>query len=204
MRKQQLHHMWAKLKPVNYWYFLTAFIVSGTITVFALRNNNLTAINLRNQVIKADQDNDNVQGALNKLRQYVYSNMNTSLSSGPNAIYPPIQLKYTYQRLLQAEQSQVDAANASLYTRAEDYCQQIIPNGFSGRYRVSCIDNYVTQNAAKVQPIPAALYEFDFQPPFWSPDLAGWGLLVTAVFLLLFVGRFALEKWLKYQLKQHN
>lgn len=204
MRKQQLHHIWAKLRPISYWYFLIAFIISGLVTVFALRNNNLTAINLRNQVLTTDQDNGNVNAALSKLQKYVYANMNTSLSSGPNAIYPPIQLKYTYQRLLQAEQSQVNTTNANLYTSAENYCQQAVPNGFSGRYRVSCIDNYVTQNAAKVQPIPAALYEFDFQPPFWSPDLAGWSLVLTIILGLLFLVRLGLERWLKRELRQHN
>lgn len=204
MNKRKLHHIWRKLQPISYWYFLAAFIISATVAVLALRHNNLTAISLRNQVLQTDQQNGDVTSALNKLRSYVYSHMNTNLDSGPGAIYPPIQLKYTYNRLVQAEQTRVDAVNSKIYTDAQNYCQQTVPNGFSGRFRLSCIDTYVTSHGTTAKPIPTALYEFDFVSPFWSSDLAGWSIVVSAIFLLLFIVRFGLQKWLKYELKQNS
>jgi hypothetical protein len=204
MDKRTLHHVWVKIKPISYWYLLVAFIISASVAAIALRDNNLTAIKLRNNLTQVDKDDGNVSAALNKLRMYVYSHMNTNLASGPDAIYPPIQLKYTYQRLETAAQANANTVNSQVYSAAEVYCQQLIPTGFSGRGRVPCIENYVTSHGVKTQAIPAALYEFDFVSPFWSPDLAGWSLVVSFIFLLLFIARFTLEKWLKHNLKAHS
>ena len=204
MQKRKLHHIWTKIKPISYWYFLIGFIIFGLIAVFALRSNNETAISLRNKLYTVDQQNGDVSTALNNLRQYIYSHMNTNLASGPDAIYPPIQLKYTYQRLLAAEQSSANSSNTQIYTDAENYCQQAIPNGFSGRGRVPCIENYVTTHGTTAKAIPAALYEFDFVSPIWSPDLAGWSIVFCFIFLILFLARFSLEKWLSHKLKNHS
>ena len=204
MQKRKLHHIWTKIKPISYWYFLIGFIIFGLIAVFALRSNNETAISLRNKLYTVDQQNGDVSTALNNLRQYIYSHMNTNLASGPDAIYPPIQLKYTYQRLLAAEQSSANSTNTQIYTDAENYCQQAIPNGFSGRGRVPCIENYVTTHGTTAKAIPAALYEFDFVSPIWSPDLAGWSIVFCFIFLILFLARFSLEKWLSHKLKNHS
>lgn len=204
MHKRKLHHIWVKIKPISYWYFLAGFLIFSVVAIAALRNNNVTAINLRNEVLNVDKQNGDVTDALNTLRKYVYSHMNTNLASGPDAIYPPIQLKYTYQRLVQAQQAEDNAINSQVYTNAEYYCQQLIPNGFSGRGRVPCIESYVTTHGVQPQPIPAALYEYDFVSPFWSPDLAGWSIVAAIVFFLLFITRLLMEKWLNHRLKESS
>lgn len=190
--------------PISHWYFLAGFLICSTVAVMALRDNNLTAINLRNQVLAADKADGNVAGSLNTLRQYVYSHMNTNLASGPNSIYPPIQLKYTYQRLENAQQSQVSASNSQIYTDAENYCQSLIPVDFSGRTRVPCIQYYVTTHEGQNQTIPAALYEYDFVSPFWSPDLAGWSIVASVIFLILFAVRLFLEKWVNHRRRESS
>src|SRR5665213_911629 len=96
-----------KLSKISYRVFLVLFIISAAVTVGALRHNNTTMIALRGDLYVADKDNGNVNLALNKLRTYVYGHMNTNLASGGDTIYPPIQLKYTYQRLQSAEQANV-------------------------------------------------------------------------------------------------
>jgi hypothetical protein len=206
MEKRKLRHIWKIFKPISYWYFFLAFLICTTTAAFALRHNNLTAVYLRNQLLQVDEHDGNTTAALNKLRGYIYSHMNTNLASGSNTIYPPIQLKYTYQRLLSAEQAEVNAGNTNLYTDAENYCQTVIPEGtsnFLGGPRVPCVENYVTTNGAKITPIPVGLYEFDFASPFWSPDLAGWSIVASFIFLLLFLARFIAERWFRYRLKQH-
>jgi hypothetical protein len=201
MDKKFFRHFFKQLHRVSPWVFLGVAVVSGVICVFALRNNNLTAIQLRDNVNKVDQQNSDVEGALRKLRTYVYNHMNTDLSSGPNAIKPPIQLKYTYDRLEQAEKDRVSAANSQIYTDAQTICQQEFPVGLSGGGRVPCIKAYVTTHGATEQPIPASLYEFDFVSPFWSPDLAGWSLVIAVISLALFVLRYGLERWVKAELR---
>ena len=176
--------------------FLGLFIFSSLISIWSLRHNNLTMVHLRNVVYQADKDDKDVNAALNNLRSYVYAHMNTNLSGGGNAIKPPVQLKYTYERLQTAEQDRLKAANSQIYTDAENYCQAQIPGGFSGRGRVPCVTGYVTSHGVSANPVPAALYQFDFAGPAWSPDLAGWSLVFTLVFLVAFITRIALDKML--------
>lgn len=204
MKKRRLHHLWVKLRPISYWYFLIAFVASAIITVAALRQNNLTALRLRDQVLEVDKQNGDVEGALKDLREYVYGHMNTDLATN-NGIYPPIQLKYRYERLLAAQEAKAPD-NTKIYNDAQNYCEQQFPSGLSGRNRLPCIQQYLDSHHA-VQPnltIPDSLYKFDFASPVWSPDLAGWSLVAAVIFLLLFIARFSLERWLRHSLNEHN
>ncbi|HEY9714708.1 MAG TPA: hypothetical protein V6C72_14670, partial [Chroococcales cyanobacterium] len=81
---------------------------------------------LRDAVYTADKNDGDVTGALKALQVYVTNHMNTDLSSGNTSIYPPIQLKYTYDRLVQTESDQVAKANgqnSQIYTDAQHYCE---------------------------------------------------------------------------------
>jgi len=183
MNKRKLHHIWRWLRHVSPWYFLAAALLSTVVCVFALRANNQHMITLRDAVYQADKDNGDVQGALNKLQAYVTAHMNTNLSAGPNAVYPPIQLKYTYDRLVQAQGDAATKANSQLYTDAQHYCEAQNHTDFSGRNRVPCIQQYVQAHSASssAPTIPDSLYKFSFVSPSWSPDLAGWSLIVAAL-----------------------
>jgi hypothetical protein len=153
-------------------------------------------IKLRSDVYEADKNNGDVNGALNKLRSYVYSHMNTDLSTG-TSVKPPIQLAYTYDRLVTTGQQ--NANNAHLYTEAENYCQDLIPASvsISGRGRISCVQDYILNHGGKkAASIPSNLYEFDFISPRWSPDLAGWSEILTIVSGLAFAVAFAMAKFL--------
>jgi hypothetical protein len=157
-------------------------LVSSVVCVVALRTNNEHMITLRNDVYAADKSNGNVTGSLQNLQAYVTTHMNTNLSTGDGSVYPPIQLTYTYKRLLNSESQAAAASNSSLYTDAQTYCQTAVPTGFSGRYRVPCIEQYVeTHDTSLGNKIPTSLYQFDFVSPRWSSDLAGWSLLVAGL-----------------------
>lgn len=200
MDKRTLHHLWTKLRLLKPWYFLVLAVVSGVICIFALRANNEQMIKLRDAVYTADQNNGNTQAALQTLQAYVTAHMNTNLSAGPDPVYPPIQLKYTYDRLVQAQSAALAQGNTQLYTSAQHFCEQQNPVDFSGHNRVPCIEQYVqSHGAASLPPIPDALYKFDFISPAWSPDLAGWSMLVAVLSLLLFAITFAVDKWFRRQ-----
>lgn len=194
MNKRHLHHLWTKFRILKPWYFLTLAILSGLICLFALRANNQHMVKLRNAVYSADKNDTDVQTALSQLQAYVTGHMNTNLTAGNTSVYPPIQLKYTYQRLQAAQSDQLANANSDLYTDAQHYCEQQDSVDFSGHNRVPCIENYVeTHDAAQLPVIPDALYKFSFISPSWSPDLAGWSLVVAATCGLLFVVALALK-----------
>ncbi len=188
MDKQFWFEARRRLRHVKPWYFLIITLLAGVICIVALRLNNLQMVSLRNDVYSADKNNGNTVQALQSLQSYVTSHMNTELTSGPNGSYPPIQLVYSYDRAVEAAGSAVSAANSQLYTAAEDYCQKLDPTDFSGHNRVPCVEQYVQNHGASLPNIPVSLYEFDFVSPTWSPDLAGWSLLVTIVSIMLFAG----------------
>jgi hypothetical protein len=192
MNKRQLHYAWTRLRGIKPWYFLALAVVSAITCAFALRENNLRMVELRQAVYAADKDNSDVEGALRALREHVYAHMNTSLATGTN-VRPPVQLKYTYERLVAAKQAanQSSGSNEDIYGQAQKYCEQAIPDGFSGRYRLSCIQTFVKQRSLGSTPttdvsVPKNLYQFDFASPSWSPDLAGWSMVASAFFGLCF------------------
>lgn len=204
MNKRKLHHKLVVLRRVPLWSFLVVGLVFLLIAVLALRQNNQNMIELREAVFAADEKNADVEGALKDLREYVYGHMNTNLAAGDNAIKPPIQLKHRYDRLVEAEQAKLQSSNGNLYTDAQNYCEANQPGGFSGSNRLDCIRQYLdSHGAADVAPvyIPDDLYKFDFVSPAWSPDLAGWSLVLAAVLLSLFVVRLVVEQAIRLQLK---
>lgn len=205
MNKRHLHHIWTIIRRVSYWHFLIACLVSGVVAVFALRQNNLTAIKLRDNVMQVDKQNGDTEKALKTLRSYVYSHMNTNLATN-TSVYPPIQLKYRYERLVAAEKARVAASTGNPYNDAQTYCEKNFPESFYGAGRLPCIQNYLDTHpvSAKEQPIPDSLYKFNFASPVWSPDLAGWSLVFSGLFLFLFALRFLIELWFRHQFHTHQ
>lgn len=187
-----------------YSVFFVLFVISALTAIYALRHNNQTMVELRGEVYATDQSGGDVNEALNKLRKYVYGHMNTNLSSGGNAIKPPIQLKYTYERLLEAQQQTAAISNSQIYTQAQTYCQALVPAGVSGRGRVSCVQDYVTGHGVKTTPIPTGLYQFDFISPTWSPDLAGWSLVAAVLTGLSFASSFLMQLLIRRKLKKSS
>lgn len=199
MNKRKLHHAWVKLRPIHHWYLGMACLAFALIGVFALRNNNLEMIRLRNEVIAADEKGDGVEEALYRLRKHVYSHMNTSLSDD-SGIYPPVQLTKTYERLLDSERQRVSSFNKKVLDDAVALCEQKFPAGELRNGRVQCVQDYVSSNTISENQIPKELYQFDFVSPKWSPDLAGLSLLASSLFFFLFLIRYLLEKWFKHNL----
>lgn len=165
----------------------------------ALRANNEHMISLRDKVYAADQAGTDVQTPLRNLQVYVTSHMNTDLTTGQGSVYPPIQLKYTYERLVQAQGNQIASTNSQLYSQAQAYCESQNHTDFSGHNRVPCIEQYVESHSTlTLSQIPDSLYKFSFISPSWSPDLAGWSLVTTVLCGLLFVASFVASRWFKH------
>ena len=179
--KKYLHHAWTYIRPIKPVYLLVLLIILATVSAFALRNNNQTMVELRQAVYEADEANGDVEGALRDLREYIYAHMNTNLSSGDTSVYPPLQLMHTYDRLVEAEQARLQRVNSNIYSAAQAHCERLHPESFSGGARVPCIRDYVESNGIQSESIPDSLYKFNFVSPTWSPDMAGWSLVLTAL-----------------------
>src|SRR5579884_3652914 len=198
MNKRHLHHLYTKTRWLKPRYILILTLLSTLFCLMALRANNEHMLKLRNDVYAADKAGTDVIKPLDQLQAYVTRHMNTNLADGPNAVYPPIQLQYTYQRLVEAQGSQLATTNSQLYSQAQAYCEKQDPVDFSGHNRVPCIEQYVLGHSSITLPqIPDSLYKFSFVSPVWSPDLAGWSLLATIILALLFVVSLLANWWLK-------
>lgn len=197
MNKRYTHHLWTQWRPVKPWYFFLLAVLLAGVGLLTMRSNYSHMVVLRDKVYVADKAGVGVEQSLQDLRDFVGHHMNTSLSSGANAVYPPIQLKYTYDRLIAAKSKQTSDYNAQIYTSAQKYCEAKIPTGFSGKYRVACIQDYVTKHNASPNYISADLYKFDFYSPSWAPDLAGlsfaFAIFSFAAGIVLFVIRRFLQ-----------
>jgi hypothetical protein len=191
MNKHFWHHIWAtRIRPVKVWYLLCS-----VVCVMALRQNNQQMGTLRDAVYVADENKGDVVGALQNLQAYVGAHMNTSLTAG-SSVYPPIQLKFTYERLQSDANTKYNQANAAVYTEAQKYCEQQNSTDFSGRNRVPCIESYVAAHGVAPSPvIPDSMYKFNFASPSWSPDLAGWTLVLSMLLFVVVLVRICLG-WL--------
>jgi len=198
MNKKHLHHVWRIYRRASPWYFLAAFLVFGVICLVSLRHNNEEMVRLRDAVYAADKNNGNVEEALKSLREYVYSHMNTSLASGPNAVHPPVQLKYTYERLEQAQESALGQGDSALYKSAQSYCEA---QSSVGSEVIACIQQYAADHGVQLVQIPASLYEFDFVSARWSPDMAGFTLVLTILSGIGFVITAPYHWWAKKYLQ---
>lgn len=198
--KRHVHHMLVRLRHVHYAYLFAAFIASGTCFAFAYRNNNVTALQLRDDLLLVDKSNGDVEAALKKLREFTYSHMNAGLSS-ENGVYPPIQLVYRYERLQAEAKASAKPAPRNDQQIAADAA---VNCGVAIGVRNACVQAYQEQQVTKQQAtitIPDALYKFDFVAPIWSPDLAGWSFVGAVLLALTIVIRFAAERWLAMLIK---
>lgn len=198
--KRKLHHYYTRIRSVRPSVLVALLLVTSLVSAVALRQNNLRMIELREQVFIADEKGEGVDEALNELRSYVYGHMNTDLNSGGLSIKPPIQLKYTYERLVSAEQERITEKNKALNAQAAASCEARFPAGHI-QERARCVQEYVTTRGGSEEvSIPKELYQFDFASPTWSPDLAGWSLLLSVLLLITLVVRLAIGLWIKRSL----
>lgn len=188
-------------RKIHPWYFLVLAIFFAIVSVFALRHNNLEMVRYRQAVYAADQKGDSVEleKALYDLRNHVVNHMNTSLTSGANAVHPPIQLKYTYEREQAKQQQALGPNQGGLYHEAQQACASQHP-GDTSAAAIACIDDYVSQRGVQLGRIPDGLYKFDFVSATWSPDRAGWSLVFAVVFAVVFLVSAAYRWWSKHYL----
>lgn len=171
---------------------LLRLVVFGVVTVFftalsviGLTANSQGAKDRYDALIAVDQSGGDVEAALNDLRVYIYSHMNTQIGS-ELGVKPPIQLNGTYSRLVEAENARVAQVNDDVYAKAQVECEAIYGVGALQSGRVPCVQTYIDNNTVKLVTVEDDFYKFDFVPPRWSADLAGISMVIAGIFGLLF------------------
>lgn len=167
-----------KSKKRTILFQLIILLALVSLSVFALRENNLRMLELRDRVFKADEANSGLVEALEDLRNHVTSNMNSSLPKLGDE--KAIQLKYSYERAIAKEQERYQKDLAQLSQDAKNACK----NSADELSRVNCEQNYIKNNPVnELNKIYPEQYSIEFISPRWSFDLAGW--LIIASFLTI-------------------
>ena len=183
MKKTKVYGLWHKFRGISLVGLVIAFVISAAISVLALRSNNLNMVKLRQAVYTADKQNGDINKALNDLRKYVYGHMNTNLRTGTTTTEPPVQLVNQFNRDVAAERQRIATLGSAdkVYVDAQTKCEKA---GVPIPERAACIQDYVTKNGKGIPQLnlpPKEFYTFDFASPIWSPDIAGFSLLVTII-----------------------
>jgi hypothetical protein len=139
-----------------------------------------------------------VEAALRNLRIFIYGHMNTNLRAGSSSSEAPIQLTETYNRLVASEQARVAllGGNSAVYAAAKQKCLDKTVESEN----LQCVQQYLTDkggNKFQLSLPSKEFYTFDFISPAWSPDLAGFSLLIAGFFGILLILRLIVGRIVK-------
>lgn len=211
MNKRTLHRLLSWLRHVKTWQLVIMLMIGVVLSASFLRLNNLEMMTLRDAVVEADKQGDTalIQKRLTELQHFVSGHMNTSLGNG-------LYLEHKYNRDREAAlAAAADSTNpnAAVYQQASVECRARFQGGVA-----SFRNDYVTCVAERVRALgvgddPTAgmnlpkpeWYYYNFVSPLWSPDLAGFAVLICAimasVIVLRLIGLLALRLLLKHRFK---
>ena len=203
--KRQIEKSINGLQRVKTWQLIVILIIVGFIAATFLRLNNISMMHRRDAVMTADKEG-NKEALINRLydlQRYVTNHMNTDLGRG-------VFLEYSYNRDVQAwQQNQYGDSNpnGNIYKKAQDICAPKFSR-YSYAY-LQCTTNELEKYPAAKDPAtdtskprPEA-YIHTFTSPLWSPDFAGWTVLVFIGISLLIIIRLASLFVLQVLLRKH-
>lgn len=203
--KKRIRKTIKQLQRIKTWQLLILFILACFLAATFLRLNNIGMVERRNAVISADAVGNATITAnrLYDLQQYVTAHMNTDMGKG-------VYLDSSYKRDVQAAYNA--AANSSdpngnIYVKAQQTCAP---------HYTHWSEAYVQCSVAALETYPAAsnlisainypnvnLYLRDYISPVWSPDFAGWSVVLCIVIALMIVTRILSLIVLRLLLRRH-
>lgn len=203
--KKQVKYSIKQLQRVKTWQLVILLIFAIFVTLTFLRLNNIGMVERRSAVTSADEagNSDAVISRLYDLQRYVSSHMNTDMGKG-------IYLQASYKRDVQKAYNVASAdenPNGNIYKKAQEVCAPRFTL-WSPAY-VQCtfgeLSKYPAADdlAGAVKLPPADMYLHVFASPLWTPDFAGWSLVVCIVIALVIIARTASLGVLRLMLARH-
>jgi hypothetical protein len=200
--KKHIKRSLVQLQRIKTWQLVIILILASFVSATFLRLNNIGMVQRRDAVYSADKVGDNTvtQNRLYDLQRYVSSHMNTNMGTG-------VFLTATYNRDKKALVDEASVGpNGNIYVKAQQVC--------APRYRswspayVQCTVNELAKypagaNLNNTVNLPPGPYQYDFVSPLWSPDFAGWSVLVCVVILIMIIARFIGVVILRILLRRH-
>lgn len=193
------------LQRIKTWQLIVLLIISGFISATFLRLNNIGMVERREGVLSADRGGNEeiIIKRLYDLQRHVSAHMNTELGRG-------VYLESSYSRDLQNWQSSQygDAnPNGNIYKKAQEVCAPRFKS-YSAAY-LQCTTSELAKYPAAANPATDTskprqeAYIHAFASPLWSPDFAGWSVILSVIILGLIVVRFVSIGILGLLLRKH-
>lgn len=193
------------LQRIKTWQLIVLLIIVGFVAATFLRLNNIGMVERRAAVLSADSEGDEqvIINRLYDLQRHVSSHMNTDLGRG-------VYLEASYARDIQAWQSTQygdSNPNGNIYKKAQEVCAPRF-SSYSAAY-LQCTTSELAKYPAAAGPSSETnkprqeAYIHAFSSPIWSPDFAGWSVLVFVIILVLIVVRFISLGVLSLMLRKH-
>lgn len=183
--KKKVKHNLNQLRRIKTWQLVIILILASFISATFLRLNNIGMVDRREAVQSADKEGNSAitQSRLYDLQRYVSAHMNTDMGKG-------IYLESTYKRDVQAAYTRATSgSNGNIYKAAQQICAPRYTT-WSPAYVQCTVSELAKFPSAGLLVLPRAdMYLHVYVAPLWSPDFAGWSLLVCVVILIMIITR---------------
>ncbi len=200
----------SRFRMVRAWQLFLILIPLLFVTATLLRLEHLQMVELRDEVIAADEsDNDErLQKALIELQKYTVSHVvvNVVETNGVQNVTFGTGVFYLENQYLRAANAAIEDAqnrllddsnpNGNIYAAASAVCRpQAIANGWrwTDQRHLDCwmnelakypaADNLETNFTANVP--STELYRREFDSPIWAPSPAGWAMLACFIIIVI-------------------
>ena len=203
--KRRVQRSIRQLQRVKTWQLVILLILATFLAATFLRLNNIGMIERRSAVLAADEADDS-EATINRLydlQRYVSSHMNTDMGKG---VYLESSYKRDYQKAI--DQAASDSKpNGTIYKKAQDVCAPQFSR-YSYAY-LQCTTSELAKYPAASDPASAVktpladTYLHVFVSPLWSPDFAGWSVVLWILLALMLVTRIISLLALRIMLRQH-
>lgn len=203
--KKKIRRTIKQLQRIKTWQLVILLILCGFISATFLRLNNIGMVERRDAVLAADKigEDRTTSARLYDLQRYVTSHMNTDMGKG-------VTLVSSYKRDVQVayENAAKDSnPNGNIYVKAQETCAPQFSR-WSEAYvqcTVAALGTYPAgSNLVDEIQFPAIPpYTRVYVSPLWSPDFAGWSVVLCIVLLLMIIARILSLLVLRLLLRRH-
>lgn len=200
--KQHIKRSIKQLQRVKTWQLVLLLILALLLSATFLRLNNIGMIERRTAVFHADEigNEETTRSRLFDLQRYAASHMNANSGT--------IYLEEQYKRDTKKAIAKASASNKpnNINVKADAVCKAQF-GGYSQAY-VQCFASELAKYPASDQPSKVTLpnpnlYRHEYFSPSWSPDFAGFSVLICLFITVMIVVRLVSLGVLRLMLKRH-
>lgn len=204
--KRNIRKNLKRIETIKTWQLIILLVLSLFISATFLRLNNTGMISRRNAIEGADKSGDtqDTSSRIYDIQRYAAAHMNADTG----VFYLQSQYDRDVKKAVTAASGDSSTGDNSPQAKADAICNPNLQiHGYSLAYQ-NCMLEQLSKAGQVVDPASItlpnpALYRYSFTSPLWSPDFAGWAVLVSLLLTIMIVVRFIIWAVLKILLRRH-